>query len=172
MRDLADDRALTGACGGEPEGGRHCRLAHSALPGYEDQALVEDALGSHPGRPVTLDRGGIARARTNTHCEMGLFDRKPAAAANERPDERSEPAVTPESQQAKVIAFANQKGGVAKTTTTLNLAAAFAEKGNRVLWVAMDPQGNLPMSQGIDPASPGVWIYDVPVLGKIGRDKV
>ncbi len=51
----------------------------------------------------------------------------------------------------KVIAFANQKGGVAKTTTTLNLAVAFAEKGHRVLCVDMDPQGNLTMSQGIDP---------------------
>ena len=52
---------------------------------------------------------------------------------------------------AKVIAFANQKGGVAKTTTTLNLAAAFAEEGHRVLCFDMDPQGNLTMSQGIDP---------------------
>ena len=53
--------------------------------------------------------------------------------------------------KARVIAFANQKGGVAKTTTTLNLAAAFAEEGHRVLCVDMDPQGNLTMSQGIDP---------------------
>ena len=52
-----------------------------------------------------------------------------------------------------MIAFANQKGGVAKTTTTLNLAVALAEKGHRVLAVDMDPQGNLTMSQGIDPDS-------------------
>ena len=63
--------------------------------------------------------------------------------------------------QAKVIAFANQKGGVAKTTTTLNLAAAFAERGHRVLCVDMDPQGNLTMSQGIDPDTLDQSMFDV-----------
>ena len=51
----------------------------------------------------------------------------------------------------RVIAFANQKGGVAKTTTTLNLAVAFAERGKNVLVVDLDPQGNLTMSQGLNP---------------------
>ena len=51
----------------------------------------------------------------------------------------------------RVIAFANQKGGVAKTTTTLNLAVAFAERGLRVLAIDLDPQGNLTMSQGMNP---------------------
>jgi chromosome partitioning protein len=61
----------------------------------------------------------------------------------------------------KVIAFANQKGGVAKTTTTLNLAVAFSEKGFRVLCIDMDPQGNLTMSQGIDPDALDKSMYDV-----------
>ena len=61
----------------------------------------------------------------------------------------------------EVIAFANQKGGVAKTTTTLNLAVAFAEAGHRVLAIDMDPQGNLTMSQGIDPDSVEKSMYDV-----------
>jgi chromosome partitioning protein len=51
----------------------------------------------------------------------------------------------------RVIAFANQKGGVAKTTTTLNLGVAFKEQGFRVLAVDLDPQGNLTMSQGWNP---------------------
>src|SRR5918994_6503103 len=63
--------------------------------------------------------------------------------------------------KAKVIAFTNQKGGVAKTTTTLNLAAAFVERGHRVLCVDLDPQGNLTMSQGIDPDSLDASMYDV-----------
>jgi chromosome partitioning protein len=63
--------------------------------------------------------------------------------------------------RAKVIAFANQKGGVAKTTTTLNLAAAFVEAGHRALCVDMDPQGNLTMSQGIDPDGLEASMYDV-----------
>ncbi len=67
--------------------------------------------------------------------------------------------------KAKIIAFANQKGGVAKTTTTLNLAVAFVEEGHRVLCIDMDPQGNLTMSQGIDPDSLEESMYDVLVNG-------
>jgi chromosome partitioning protein len=62
---------------------------------------------------------------------------------------------------AKVIAFANQKGGVAKTTTTLNLGVAFAEQGLRVLLIDLDPQGNLTMSQGLNPDSIERSMFDV-----------
>ena len=62
---------------------------------------------------------------------------------------------------AHVIAFANQKGGVAKTTSTLNLGAALREHGLRVLGVDMDPQGNLTMSQGIDTEGLEKSMYDV-----------
>jgi chromosome partitioning protein len=64
-------------------------------------------------------------------------------------------------RRSKVISFANQKGGVAKTTTTLNLAVAFAESGKDVLCVDLDPQGNLTMSQGIDPDKVEHSMYDV-----------
>jgi chromosome partitioning protein len=89
--------------------------------------------------------------------EQALAPRRPAAtgvadrgAGGEQPEGR-----------AQVISFANQKGGVAKTTTTLNLAVAFAESGHRVLCVDLDPQGNLTMSQGIDPDKVEKSMYDV-----------
>jgi chromosome partitioning protein len=62
---------------------------------------------------------------------------------------------------ASVIAFANQKGGVAKTTSTLNLAVALAEQRKRVLTVDLDPQGNLTMSQGLNPDTIERSMYDV-----------
>jgi chromosome partitioning protein len=62
---------------------------------------------------------------------------------------------------ASVIAFANQKGGVAKTTTTLNLGVALAERGHRVLAVDLDPQGNLTMSQGWNPDEIERSMFDV-----------
>jgi len=61
----------------------------------------------------------------------------------------------------QVFVFANQKGGVAKTTTTLNLGVAFAEKGYRVLLVDLDPQGNLTMSQGLNPDAIEQSMFDV-----------
>jgi chromosome partitioning protein len=61
----------------------------------------------------------------------------------------------------QVLALANQKGGVAKTTTTLNLGVALAERGKRVLAVDLDPQSNLTMSQGLDPEELGVSMFDV-----------
>ncbi len=61
----------------------------------------------------------------------------------------------------RVIALANQKGGVAKTTTTLNLGVAFKEMGYRVLLIDLDPQGNLTMSQGLNPDTIETSMFDV-----------
>ncbi len=62
---------------------------------------------------------------------------------------------------SKVVAVANQKGGVGKTTTTVNLASCVAEKGKRVLLVDMDPQGNATSGVGIDHGQVEKSIYDV-----------
>jgi chromosome partitioning protein len=92
-------------------------------------------------------------------------EKQDAGKADKDSKSTSKPGKQPDAPKnkgpAKVIAFANQKGGVAKTTTALNLAVAFKESGHRVLAVDMDPQGNLTMSQGIDPDKVELSMFDV-----------
>jgi chromosome partitioning protein len=95
--------------------------------------------------------------------------RSQPSAAQEReplvepmPDPEPEPQrVVGERAVTRVIALANQKGGVAKTTTTLNLGVAFRELGHRVLLIDLDPQGNLTMSQGMNPDAIERSMFDV-----------
>jgi chromosome partitioning protein len=62
---------------------------------------------------------------------------------------------------ARIFCVANQKGGVGKTTTTVNLAAGLSQVGQRVLVVDLDPQGNATMGSGIDKRTLELTVYDV-----------
>jgi chromosome partitioning protein len=114
----------------------------------------EDLVGPTPEKKDTgKDDKGSKEAGTKSAATAG-----PASKA---PKKAKQPDKPKNKGPAKVIAFANQKGGVAKTTTALNLAVAFKESGHRVLCVDMDPQGNLTMSQGVDPDKVEKSMFDV-----------
>lgn len=71
----------------------------------------------------------------------------------------------------RVIAIANQKGGVGKTTTSINLSACLAEKGQKVLAVDMDPQGNMTSGLGVDKNNVENTVYDL-IIGESSINEV
>ena len=155
MEAAVPETSEVSTAGPVPDDGGALRAGHgpsstppSSVPPAEEAAVKDESPASaveiaEPEEPARLmARDLIAPSRHETEVEEAAESEAPA-------------------KHAEVIAFANQKGGVAKTTTTLNLAVAFAESGHRVLCIDLDPQGNLTMSQGIDPDKVEKSLYDV-----------
>ena len=85
---------------------------------------------------------------------------------------RAKAASTPETAPVRVIALTNQKGGVGKTTTAINLGAALAQSGKQVLLVDLDPQGNASTGLGIRPDQRVVSTYHILTEGRLIADVV
>jgi chromosome partitioning protein len=152
--------------------------AAAPKPSVMEELTELDAIFEAPAKPAaapaaaeadqsgTLEKEELRRAVTAGMGDGDEDNRLSADAAMAPTMKRKHPfapaPVEPASERhVKIFALANQKGGVAKTTTTLNLAVALSESGHRVLCVDLDPQGNLTMSQGIDPDTVEKSLYHV-----------
>src|SRR5665648_522527 len=122
---------------------------------------------SAPARSMEEHATSIARVRITPRIDMSCtstsYIERSSVSGSMPCDMVRLPCGSRSTQSTRLPASANATArfSVAKTTTTLNLAVAFAEAGNRVLCVDLDPQGNLTMSQGIDPDTLERSMYDV-----------
>ncbi|HEY0277378.1 MAG TPA: AAA family ATPase [Solirubrobacterales bacterium] len=147
---------------GSPAAEHHLEAPQGDTP--LNQAPPQGQATAAPAPPAPVEQPEVALNAANDDDEAGDGRMKAIdLIAPTRLDFLKPEPVEPEVpvDQPDVIAFANQKGGVAKTTTTLNLAVALSESGYRVLCIDLDPQGNLTMSQGIDPDKVEHSLYDV-----------
>ena len=153
----------------EPIAAELAELEDAAEPDQPEPDPEPEPRREPPARTGSLHKDDLRRAvkAASPDPEPEDDDGRRSAAEIIGPTPKRHHPFTPEviepasERRMKVFAFANQKGGVAKTTTTLNLAVALSESGHRVLCVDLDPQGNLTMSQGIDPDTVERSLYHV-----------
>jgi chromosome partitioning protein len=113
----------------------------------------------HPEEP-----SGSSQETLTTNASRGSYQDTPLAREISELTRRRQAlsaAVLPLPEKTRVFTVANQKGGVGKTTTTVNLAAALARSGARVLVIDLDPQGNASTALGIEHRSDTISVYDV-----------
>ena len=130
---------------GQPAGG-HLGVPADATPGTGAQTEIGNDLGA----PIGADTGPTGRPLPDL----------------------PEPAPRTSHGPARVVAMCNQKGGVGKTTTAINLGAALAEYGRRVLLVDFDPQGALSVGLGVNPHELDTTVYNLLVQRNVPIEDV
>jgi chromosome partitioning protein len=147
--------------------------SHAAPPDKEDEAMADNRTTAAPVDDAAkrirnvLDTAVVSRETVDTGLPEAGHDtpimREAARAVRVLNPTRS--STFPRPPHRRVIAVANQKGGVGKTTSTVNLAVALALHGQRVLVIDLDPQGNASTGLGVDHSVGVPSVYDVLVEG-------
>ena len=133
----------------------------------DDAATGGAGEGLDPVAEVTVEPAAEAVAAPLVESDEVVLD------ATGRPRiEFPEPPVLTEHGPARVIALCNQKGGVGKTTSTINLGAALAEAGRRVLVIDFDPQGALSVGLGVNPHELDLTVYNLLMQRDVSIDEV
>lgn len=162
---------MLGKVPGATVAGVSCETSASKpqVPADEDAGGREEPAASEPqrGAPATTSQETLERAALADSLPQGDADSLLARAV--AADARKRIILTgrelPRPAHTRVLTVANQKGGVGKTTTAVNIAAALAQGGARVLVIDLDPQGNASTALGVDHHVEIDSIYDVLVDG-------
>ena len=143
--------------------------ALTAATGSAVTGVPRETTQRHPGPDGTSARTQDELERTALAAELPATDDDTPLAREVAVDARRRISLSgkvfPKPDHTRILTVANQKGGVGKTTTTVNVAAALAQAGLRVLVIDIDPQGNASTALGIDHHAEVSSIYDVLVDG-------
>jgi chromosome partitioning protein len=172
-RETGPDRSAGRQDGGMDMAERHDAAGRAGLEGGSPRSLGGTATGWPGNSPEVADYGAGHRARDESNIVTPIVT--DPASASDTPIARAARAALavragspawPRPKACRIITIANQKGGVGKTTTAVNLAASLSLHGSRVLVIDLDPQGNASTALDVDHHSGTVSVYNVLVDGQ------